>query len=63
MIDDSGRSVAHACGAISASSVPWLAAKIESAFPLPCFFSILASSFFPSLVWRRKRTAASEKAH
>ena len=41
---------------------PILCARMESAFPLPCCFSILAISFFPS-VWRRNRTAASENAH
>jgi hypothetical protein len=42
---------------------PILCARIESAFPLRCFFSSRARSFLPSVVWRRKSTAASEKAH
>jgi len=87
LIDGSGRSVAHACGAICVSSVTWLElgvwltrsllryaarnlsiektvpresmkntarpslwARIDSAFPLPCFFSIPARRFLPSCV-------------
>src|SRR3990172_5668050 len=42
---------------------PILCARIESAWPWPCFFSSRARSVLPSVVCRRNSTAASEKAH
>ena len=38
-------------------------ASTVSAVPLPCLRSSLAKYSWPSLFWRKKSTAASEKAH
>src|SRR5207247_1219425 len=40
-----------------------LGAKTVKALPFPCFFSKRARDFWPAGWLRRKRTAASEKAH
>ncbi len=42
---------------------PSLWARMDRAFPFPCFFVISARSCVPPGAWRKKRTAASEDAH
>src|SRR3990172_3295643 len=59
------RLMANACCRVSmwytARASLW--ASTVSALPLPCLRVSLAKYFCPGAFWRRKSTAASEKAH